>query len=264
MLKRFVNDLKKHFKYAVYSAKSELKAEVASSYLNWIWWVLEPICFMLIYTLIFGYVFNAREQYFPVFIFIGITAWDFFSRNMRNAVTMVKKNKSIVSKVYLPKFILIISKMFVNGFKMLISFAIVAIMMLIYKVPLTWNVLYFVPLFITMWLLTFGVMCILLHFGVFIEDLANVVNILLKVVFYLTGIFYNIETRLGNHYPEMAKLVGEANPMAYLIISFRKSLLYGQVPGRKIMLLWFIISLIVSYFGIRLIYKNENNYVKVI
>ena len=79
-MKRFWRDLTSHYRYAIYSAKSELKSEVANSYLNWIWWVLEPFCFMLIYAFIFGVVFEAREQYFPAFIFIGITAWDFFNR----------------------------------------------------------------------------------------------------------------------------------------------------------------------------------------
>lgn len=263
-MNRFINDLKKHNHYALYSAKAELKAEVASSYLNWIWWVLEPVCFMIIYTLIFGYVFNAREDYFPIFIFIGITAWDFFSRSMRNGVTMIKKNKAIVSKVYLPKFILVLSKMYVNGFKMLISFMIVVIMFLICRVPITWNILYIIPLFIVLWILTFGCMCVLLHFGVYVDDLSNVVNILLKFAFYLTGIFYNIETRLGGKYPTIGKLVGELNPMAYLIISFRKAILYGETPGRKVMLAWFVVSCIISVIGIHLIYKNENSYVKVI
>lgn len=36
----------------------------------------------------------------------------------------------------------------------------------------------------------------LMHYGVFIQDLANVTNIVLRMVFYLTGIFYNIEKRL--------------------------------------------------------------------
>lgn len=64
-MKRFWRDLTSHYRYAIYSAKSELKSEVANSYLNWIWWVLEPFCFMLIYAFIFGVVFEAREQYFP-------------------------------------------------------------------------------------------------------------------------------------------------------------------------------------------------------
>ena len=57
-MKRFWRDLTSHYRYAIYSAKSELKSEVANSYLNWIWWVLEPFCFMLIYAFIFGVVFD--------------------------------------------------------------------------------------------------------------------------------------------------------------------------------------------------------------
>ena len=48
---RFINDVKKYYNYTIYSAKSELKSEVSNSYLNWIWWVLEPLCFMMIYAL---------------------------------------------------------------------------------------------------------------------------------------------------------------------------------------------------------------------
>lgn len=263
-MKRFWNDLKKHNGYGLYSAKAELKSEVAGSYLNWIWWILEPFCFMLIYTFIFGYVFNAKEAYFPVFIFIGITAWDFFSRNIRNSVTMIKKNKSVVSKVYLPKFVLIISKMYVNGFKALINCIIIVVMFLVLRVPFTWKVLYAIPLMIVMWIFTFGCMCILLHCGVFVDDLANIINIILKFMFYFTGIFYNIEARLGKTYPQLAKIVGECNPMAYFIIGLRKAVLYGETPSCKVMLIWFVVACLLSAFGIRLIYKNENSYVKVI
>ena len=236
-------DLKKHYKYAFYSAKAELLAEVAGSYLNWVWWILEPICFMLIYTLIFGYVFNASEPHFPVFIFIGITFWDFFTRNMRSSVKMVKKNKAIVSKVYIPKFVLILSKMMVNGFKMMVSFGIVVLMMIAYRIPVSVN---------------------LLHFGVFVEDLSNVVNIVLRLLFYLTGIFFSIESRLGKNYPALAAVLGKANPMAYIIISMRSSLIYAETPGRRLMLVWFLISLLICVIGVRTIYRNENSYVKVI
>jgi len=54
MLQRFFADTKKYFQYSVFAAKSQLKSEVADSYLNWVWWVLDPFCFMLIYTFIFG------------------------------------------------------------------------------------------------------------------------------------------------------------------------------------------------------------------
>lgn len=258
---RFVNDFKKYYKYALYSAKSELKAEVASSYLNWIWWILEPLCFMLIYAFIFGVVFNATEDNFPIFIFIGIMAWDFFNRNMKHSVKMVKSNKSIVSKVYIPKFVLIFSKMLVNGFKMMICFGIVVFMMVIYKVPITVNVLYIIPIMITLFIVNFGFMTILLHFGVFVEDLANIVNIVLRAVFYMTGIFYSIESRIPQPY---SNILLKCNPIAFLLSSIRKCLLYGEGPSLKVLLMWMLIGLFVSILGIKTIYKNENSYVKVI
>ncbi|MEG0181275.1 MAG: ABC transporter permease [Terrisporobacter sp.] len=258
---RFINDVKKYYKYAMYSAKSELKAEVASSYLNWIWWVLEPLCFMLIYTFIFGVVFEASEPNFPIFIFIGILAWDFFNRNMKHSVKMVKQNKAIVSKVYIPKFVLIFSKMFVNAFKMMVCFGIVVVMMLIYRVDINWNILYVIPIMITLLIINFAFMTILLHFGVFVDDLANIVNIILRAVFYMTGIFYSIESRLAAPYSD---ILLKCNPIAFILSSLRKCLLYGEVPSRKLLLFWSITGLIISIVGIKTIYKNENSYVKVI
>ena len=154
--------------------------------------------------------------------------------------------------------------MYVNGFKMLISFAIIIIMLVVYRVPITMNIVLVIPLLAILWVLSFGLMCILLHFGVFIDDLSNIINLLLKFVFYMTGIFYNIETRIGKKNPMLGSLVGEWNPMAYLIISFRKVILYGETPKLILIAVWFAISCLISIYGVHLIYKNENSYVKVI
>lgn len=260
----FVRDMKKYYGYAVYSAKSELKAEVAGSYLNWIWWILEPVCLMLIYAFIFGTVFEAREQYFTAFIYVGLSIWTFFNQNMKNSVRMIKKNKSIISKVYLPKFILIVSKMMVNGFKMMVSFGIVFFLMIFYRIPLTLNILYAIPLVICLIFINFGFMTILMHFGVYVEDLSNVVNIVLRFVFYLTGIMFSIERRIGVKQPELAVLLGKFNPIAFIISSVRKCLLYGETPEVAGILIWTGIGIGLTALGIYIIYKNENSYVKVI
>lgn len=263
MIKRFVNDVKRFNTYAVYSAKANLKTEVAGSYLNWLWWILDPLCFMLIYTFVFGVVFNSKEDFFTVFIFIGLTMWTFFNKTVNQSVKIVKKNKSIVSKVYIPKYMLVVVQMYVNGFKMLISLAIIVIMIIVYRVPLTWNVLYIVPILLTLFLLTFGVSTVLVHFGVYVEDLANVTNLVLRLLFYLTGIFYDVQKKLKKLAP-LDVIAVRVNPVAFLLASMRGALLYGQTPHRKILVLWFVISLLLSALGVRLIYKNENSYVKVI
>lgn len=261
MFSKFVNDVKQYHKYAIYAAKSQLKAEVANSYLNWLWWVLDPVCFMLIYTFIFGVVFDGRELYFPVFIFIGLSMWDFFNRCTRASVKMVRSHKAVVSKVYLPKFILVISDMLVNGFKMMISFGIVLAMMIVFRVPFRLTFFWIIPILLTFILFTFGCCVYLLHYGVYVEDLSNVIMIVLRLVFYVTGIFYDVEKRLPAPYNMWA---ASCNPLAYLIGSARNSMLYGEMPYLLLLLIWFCISLLLAAMGIRKIYKNENNYVKVI
>ncbi len=260
MLNRAFHDLKKYFRYSVVSAKSKLKAEVANSYLNWLWWILDPLCFMLIYTFIFGFVFDAKEQYFPVFIFIGLSMWDFVNKTLLGSVKTIKLNKAIVSRVYFPKFILILSKIWINGFKMMISFGVVVLMMFIFRVQISWNVLFFIPVLLILVLFTFGCACFLMHYGVYVEDLSNVLNVALRFVFYATGIFYNIETRI----PQFGVLLNKINPVAFLITSMRQSLIYGMTPDWKLLLLWFAVSVILVLLGIRKIYKEENSYVKAI
>lgn len=97
--------------------------------------MLEPFCFMLIYAFIFGYMLGHKELYYNVYIFVGLAIWDFFNRCIKSSVRMVKRNKSIVSKVYLPKHTLIMSDMMVNAFKMLICFGLSAGMIIYYRVP---------------------------------------------------------------------------------------------------------------------------------
>ena len=58
--------------------------------------------------MIFGIVFKASEPYFTTFIFIGLTMWNFFNKNVLQSVNMIKRNKAIVSKVYIPKYFLIL------------------------------------------------------------------------------------------------------------------------------------------------------------
>ena len=260
-MKRFWKDVTGHLSYAIYAAKSELKSEVANSYLNWIWWVLEPFCFMLIYSFIFGTVFNAKEPHFGLFIFVGLTAWDFFQRNVVQSVKLLKNNKAIVTKVYIPKFVLLISRMFFNGYKMFISFGIVAIMMVYYRIHLTWHIIFVIPTFILLCTLSFALMTHLMHYGVYVQDLTNVTTITLRMIFYMSGIFFNLEKRVP---AQAAAILLKCNPMALILNSFRSCILYGNMPNLKWMFIWFVISVIIAIFGVRKIYRNENSYVKVI
>lgn len=259
-MKRFINDIKKYYKYTIYAAKAELKSEVAGSYLGWLWWFLEPLCFMLVYAFMVIFIFNASEKYMLAFVFVGNTIWTFFNKCLTTSVKLISSNKNIVTKVYIPKFILVLVKMFVNLFKLLVSLLIVAGIMAVYQVPLSLTIIQMIPILVLLFLLTFGICLIFSHFGVFVEDLANLVNIALKLLFYFSGIFYSVSTRVPAPY---GTLLAKINPVAFAIESARSSLLYGQGLDWLTFGIWFVIAVSLCVIGVRVIYKNENNYVKV-
>ena len=256
---RFFKDFKKYFAYAKYSAKSDLKDEVASSYLNWLWWILDPLLFMLVYTFIALVVFQKGAAYFPIFVFIGLTLWNFFNKTTLQCVKIVRTNAAIVTKVYLPKWVLILNRVMVNGFKMLVSYGIIVVMMVLYRVPVTFRVLYIIPITIELVLFTFGLNCYMLHAGVFVEDLYNVMQVFLKLLFYLTGIFYDISLRVAEPWNTFLYSV---NPVSAMIQSARNVLLYKGEPYFVLLCFWGVVSVALCVGGIRTIYANENSYVK--
>lgn len=263
-MKRFIRDVKRYNPYAMYAAKAELKSSVADSYLNWLWWILDPILFMLIYSFVVQIVFRSREEHFAVFVFIGLTAWDFFNRTITNSVKLVKSNKSTVTKIYIPKYSLILTKMYVNFFKMLISFGLVVIGMLCYRIQIGWNLLFVPLILIILFLVTFGFGTLFMHFGVFIEDLSNLVAVLLRLLFYMSGVFYSIGDRIGSLSPFFANLLSYANPMAFIITALRQVMLYNQTPNLYVLFGWLILGFVISVIGVRTVYKYENSYTKVI
>lgn len=266
-MRKFFYNIRKYFKYAIYSAKAELKSEVADSYLNWLWWVIEPICFMLIYYFVFGVIFPNNEKYFASFVFIGLSAWEFFNRMINGSVKLIINNRDLVTKVYIPKYILLLSKSFTYLFKLGISLLIAFALMFYQGVPFTWHFLLFIPILIILYLLSFGIGLLLMHFGVSFNDLANLTEIGLRMVFYVSGVFYNITSRLGNRHVGPIKIGGfllKANPVAFCMDSLRRVMLYAKLPDFKFLLIWLVISILLCAWGVHVIHKNENSYAKVI
>lgn len=257
----FLDHIKKYWSYAIYSASCSLKAEVANSYLNWIWWILEPLGMMCIYAMVFGVFFHSQETYYPVFIFIGLTMWNFFSGVLLGSIHLIRKNRMIVANIYIPKYILLLKQIFVMGFKMCLSFGIAGMMMLLYRVPVGWNSLYFIPVMLIYILLCYGCGAIFMNFGVYISDLFDAVKIMLRMLMYMSGVFYSLEKRVPAPYGEWLETY---DPVAYLIHSARDAVLYDKAPDLKWLAVWLIVSAALAIVGVRLVQKNENDYVKVI
>ena len=148
---------------------------------------------------------------------------------------------------------------------MLISLGVMSVMLLISGIGFSVYMLWIIPIIIVMMTFTFGICSLLLHFGVYIDDLTKVITIVLRMMFYLTGVFYDLVDRLSKAMGEAGALtVTHVNPMATVIIAMRDAVFYQKAPNTKYLLIWFVIGLCLSVFGVWQIYRNENNYVKVI
>lgn len=260
-IRRFYKDMCKYKEYVFYAAKADLKAEVANSYLNRLWWLLEPIFNMLVYVLVFGRVMGRSVQHYGTFVFSALLMYRYFSKTVNYSVKCVRNNKDIVSKVYIPKYILLLSDMILNFYKLLFSAIILAGMMLIFKIQIGWNFVWIFPAIGIMIFLSFGEGMIFLHFGVYVDDLSHAVGILLQMLMFLSGEFYDVVASL----PTPLNVVMIClNPVALFIDTMRNALLYNIAANLPLVLLWLSISLLLCYFGVHIVYKNENGYVKVI
>lgn len=260
-MKKFFGDVRKYWQYTVYAAKTDLKAEVANSYLNRLWWLLEPFFNMLVYVVVFGQVMGNSIRNYATFVFSALLMWNFFSKTINYSVKLIRSNKDIVTKVYIPKFILLISDMILNMFKLLFSLIVLAVMLLIFKIQIGIQILWVLPAYAIMILFAFGIGMIFLHFGVYVDDLSYAVGILLNMLMFLSGIFYEVMTTLPGPLNTVMMCL---NPVALFVDTMRNALLYNQLCNLPLIGIWLLISIILCCVGVHIVYKNENSYVKVV
>ena len=258
-MRKFFQNLYKYRNYAAYSATASLREGVSGAYFSWLWWILDPLLFMLVYSFISLVVFGRSEEYFIPFVFIGLGTWNFIQRTISQSVGIVRHYKSILARVYLPKYILLFSNIFENFIQYLITLGLTAIMAVISGVPFSWMVFLLPVIIIVFLLLAFGVSCIMLHCGVYVRDLGNIVRVLLRLTFYLSGVFFSIPNRIPPPYSELLLAI---NPAAMLINESRNVLLYGKMLNWELVGAWFLIAIVLTAFGVYLIHRYEQNYTK--
>ncbi len=259
--KKFIKDFKKYRQYMFYAAKTDLRAEVANSYLNRLWWLLEPFFSMLVYVIVFGNIMGKSIENYATFVFSALLMWSLFSKTINYSVKVVRSHRDIVSKVYVPKFVLLISDMILNMTKFGFSMIVLIPMLIIFKIKVGWAALMSIPALLILLVFSFGVGMICLHYGVYIDDLGYAVGILTNMLMFLSGIFYDCTTGLPEPF---SYLIPTLNPMAMCIDTMRQGLLYNTVVNLPQIAVWSVASILLCFIGVHIVYKNENSYVKLV
>lgn len=260
-LKRFWKDIVKYKEYIIYAAKSDLNAEVSNSYLNRLWWLLEPFMNMLIYALIFGKMFGSSIENYTSFLFASLLLWNYFNRVTNSSVQLVRIYRGVVSNIYIPKFVLLLSVMVLNLYKLIFSMIVLVPMLLLSRVQFGLCTLLVIPAVLVLILLSFGIGMLLIHFGVYMDDLSYVITILLNMLCFLSGIFYDVIETIPEPFNRFLMV---ANPVAAVIDTMRNALLYHTASNVVTLVCWGVFGLVLSMIGVHTVYKYENGYIKVI
>jgi ABC-type polysaccharide/polyol phosphate export permease len=83
-------------------ARRELKARYRGSALGYLWSLLNPLLLLAVYSIVFTIVFSPRGadiHPYPLFLFGGILAWNFFSGALLDASETFRANGPLLRKV---------------------------------------------------------------------------------------------------------------------------------------------------------------------
>ena len=256
-----IKNLIKNKEYILYYSRLLLKQKVAGSYLGVLWLFLDPLLFMLVYMVVLKYFLSNNTKDFHVFVFIGLTTFKLVSGTILMNTSAIVRNKSIFEQVYFHKFVYPTIYLLVNLYEFLIANTLIIILMIIANMPFTLHTLEFIPITIVACLFTYGVSMIIAHFGVYFFDLRNIIDVLFKLLFYVSPILWSFTTR-----GVPAELVGilKSNPLAIIIESYRSVLFNDSSPNYLALGALALLSIILIIIGYKMISKNEDEYGKVI
>ncbi len=258
-IKRFFYDIKKYRYYISYSVKSSLKAELSNSILGYIWWLLDPFLHVTIYTFVVVIVFRRADFAFPVYLFCALLPWKVAVAGMTNSTGVIRAHAGLIKQIYMPKFILSLVVLLTNSIKLMFGLLILIGMVLIYGIPLSWHLIEFVPLFIVFFLFFWSLSLFLTHLGVIFQDTKNLISYLIMFWFYGSPTLWYLEML-----SEKWLKIMWWNPNTAFFTSMRNIFMYQKSPEYGWLGIWLLVSIILLFLGVILLYRSENSYSKAI
>jgi ABC-type polysaccharide/polyol phosphate export permease len=226
-----------------------LRGQYKQSVLGYAWAFVNPLSQMVIMSFVFATImrFNSDSDVpFPLFLFVGLLPWIFFSTALSSGTDSVVGAVSLVTKVYFPREILPTAAVFTKIVDLGFGLLILVGLMLFYGHPPTETVVWVPVLFVIQLIFTLGLTYPLAALNLFFHDVRFLVNVALTLWFYLTPVIYPLSI-----VPEEYQWIYNLNPMALFIDAYRRVLLYDEIPSIEKTLLGLAISLgtfLVGYY----------------
>jgi lipopolysaccharide transport system permease protein len=227
------------------------------------WAVIRPFLTMVVFTVIFGKVAKLPSEGtapYALLVFAGMLPWTFFSTALAEASNSLIGNANLISKVYFPRLIVPTATVVVALVDFLISFVVLAGMMVWYQFLPGWQILLLPAFIVLAFLASLGPGLWITALNVKYRDFRYIIPFLVQFGLYISPVGFS-----SNVIPEKWRLLYSLNPMVGVIDGFRWCILRGESP-----IYWpgFYLSLAVTAFflwlGIRQFRKMEKTFADLI
>jgi teichoic acid transport system permease protein len=224
------------------------------------WWlVLLPSLQAFAYGLVFGLILgDLRPANFIPFLITGVFLFSFFSGSFSAGAKAITSNTGLLRTLSFPRILLPLSAVIREFINFLPQLALLPLVMVMFGQDITWDWLYLIPIAFLMFLFSTGLAMISARLKVQVKDLGKLVPFITRLMFYSSGIFFEIE-RIFAGYPELLAIV-MLNPV-YDFISLARGALVNDMEMTPF--LWIVSSIWsvgVFVFGVLYFWRAEARY----
>jgi lipopolysaccharide transport system permease protein len=226
----------------------DVRVKYKQTLLGMAWAVIQPIVTMLVFTFLFDRVAKLPTEGvpYPVFSFTALLPWGLFAVALNQGSRSLVAHNSMVTKIYFPRLILPMSSVLAGLVDFVIAFVILVGLMIYYQVVPAYRLLWTLPLFLLLALITaLGVALWLSAINVRYRDVNHALPFLTQLWLFITPVAYSASV-----ISERWQILYSLNPMAGVVNGFRWALLgTGNGPDST---LWVsaIISVLIFISGL--------------
>lgn len=251
---------------------SNLKASHRDKILGRLWGLLDPLLFMIVFLVIFGFsdFRQIRDKpggavEFSIFLLCGIVSWRFFEGALASATGCIRSNRGLIHEINFPKAVFPTSVCLARLSDYVWGFiALFAIMLIIGRDHISIHLLW-VPVIVFIQLVfTLGLSFIVAYLGAFYADTANLVAVALRFMFYLSPVFYRVAKSEDGIIPDEYVFYFMLNPMACFFECLRDCVVRMHAPNPAQMAYVSILAIVAFVGGFYVFVRGEGHFAKYI
>lgn len=256
---RFIYTLNRYEFLIEQLVSRDFKTKYKRSVLGVFWSFLNPLLLMMVQYVVFKNLMRFPIEHYAAYLLSGIVIFNGFQDCANQAMHSITGNSSLITKVYVPKYIYPCSKVFSAGINTVLSMIPLLLVSIISGVHPAWS-WFLLPiglLFVLMF--TVGVGFLLSSVVVFFRDVEFLWGVFTTLWMYATPIIYDI-TFLEEKAQWLFRLE-MLNPMYHLITFIRTIVIGGQSPEPIQYLICFGIGIAAILIGGAVFKKTQDQFI---